>query len=85
MEAVSRSSWSSEEGNPPIHPSYGPEPGASAMAPALRACPLKDSFSEFGEKEVRMDMEINTCIAMRLDHLFFPELDYKAIVAPEVA
>lgn len=56
-----------QKGNLPIHWSYGPEPVDLAMAPALRTCPLRDSFSEFGKKEVRMDMEINTRIATRMD------------------
>ena len=47
-------------------------PETSEMVPAPRICLLKACFSEFGEKEVKMSVEINASIDMRLDNLFFP-------------
>lgn len=41
------------------------------MVPAPMTCLFKAGFYEFGEKEVRMGMEINEFIGMRMDDLFF--------------
>lgn len=47
-------------------------PETSEMVPAARIYLLKACFSEFGEKEVKMGVEVHTAIDMRVDHLFFP-------------
>lgn len=67
------------EREPTFHlsiPCYSPKPRASEMVPALRTCLLKGCFPKFGEKEMRMGVEINTFIGMKMC-----EIGSKAIAA----